>query len=158
MNLLRKLLFTLPTNQADTEYKRYRLFLISSVSLLRKKSLSPIKRKFRKTISNLAENTSLLTPYFLRRGVFNTRPRDFYDVYILTTTQEYDKALFADALKATAEHRGTSNQISDVPDILKNLEESSELKSRWDKYRKQFAYATDISYEQIVEVLSKLFL
>ena len=26
----------------------------------------------------------------LRRGVFNTRPRDFYDVYILTTTQKYD--------------------------------------------------------------------
>ncbi len=94
----------------------------------------------------------------LRRGVFNTRPRDFYDVYILTTTQKYDKVLFNEALKATAEHRGTSNQISDISSILKNLEESAELKSRWDKYRKQFAYASDISYEQIVEVLGKLVL
>ena len=94
----------------------------------------------------------------LRRGVFNTRPRDFYDVYILTTTQEYDKTLFAEALKATAEHRGTTNQIADTSDILKNLEESSELKSRWDKYRKQFTYAKDISYEQIIDILSKLFL
>ena len=92
----------------------------------------------------------------LRRGVFNTRPRDFYDVYILTTTQEYDKALFADALKATAKHRGTTNQISDISGILKNLEESSELKSRWDKYRKQFAYAKEISYEQIIEIANKL--
>lgn len=25
----------------------------------------------------------------LRRGVFNTRPRDFYDAYILTTTQKF---------------------------------------------------------------------
>lgn len=30
----------------------------------------------------------------LRRGVFNTRPRDFYDVFILTRTQHCDKALF----------------------------------------------------------------
>ena len=92
----------------------------------------------------------------LRRGVFNTRPRDFYDVYILTTTQEYDKALFADALKATAKHRGTANQISDISGILKNLEESSELKLRWDKYRKQFAYAKEIEYKNILEILDNL--
>jgi len=92
----------------------------------------------------------------LRRGVFNTRPRDFYDVYILTTTQEYDKALFDEALKATAKHRGTTNQISDISGILKNLEESSELKSRWDKYRKQFTYAKEIEYANILEILNNL--
>jgi len=47
----------------------------------------------------------------LRRGVFNTCPRDFYDAYILATTQKFDKAVFADALKATAAHRGTAEQI-----------------------------------------------
>lgn len=92
----------------------------------------------------------------LRRGVFNTRPRDFYDVYILATTQEYDKTLFADALRATAEHRGTANQIADISGILKNLEESLELKSRWDKYRKQFAYAKEIEYANILEILNNL--
>lgn len=34
----------------------------------------------------------------LRRGVFNTRPRDFYDAYILTTIQKFDKAVFEDTL------------------------------------------------------------
>ena len=86
----------------------------------------------------------------LRRGVFNTRPRDFYDAYILTTTQKFDKAVFADALKVTANHRGTTQQIADVPSILRNIEESLELKTMWDKYRKQFAYAKDITYEQIM--------
>ena len=38
----------------------------------------------------------------LRRGVFNTRPRDFYDAYILATTQKFDKAVFTEALNATA--------------------------------------------------------
>jgi len=92
----------------------------------------------------------------LRRGVFNTRPRDFYDAYILTTTQKFDKAVFEEALKATANHRGTTEQIADVPDILHNIEESSELKTMWDKYRKQFAYASDIEYRQIIAVLKTL--
>ena len=92
----------------------------------------------------------------LRRGVFNTRPRDFYDAYILTTTQKFDKAVFADALKATANHRGTTERIADVPGILHNIEDSAELKSMWDKYRKQFAYAQDIEYSQILVVLKTL--
>ena len=92
----------------------------------------------------------------LRRGVFNTRPRDFYDAYILTTTQKFDKAVFEDALRATANHRGTTQQIADVPSILQNIEESPELKTMWDKYRKQFAYAADIEYGQIMAVLKML--
>ena len=92
----------------------------------------------------------------LRRGVFNTRPRDFYDAYVLATTQQFDKEVFMQALCATADHRGTTQQIADVPAILQNVEESSELKAMWDKYRKQFAYAADIKYSQIVAVLKTL--
>lgn len=92
----------------------------------------------------------------LRRGVFNTRPRDFYDAYILATTQKFDKALFAEALKATAAHRNTTEQISDIAGILHNIEESDELKTMWDKYRKQFAYAKDITYEQIIDAVKTL--
>ena len=92
----------------------------------------------------------------LRRGVFNTRPRDFYDAYILATTQKFDKAVFSEALTATATHRGTAEQIADVPGILHNSETSAELKTMWDKYRKQFAYAGKIKYEQIVDVLKTL--
>ena len=92
----------------------------------------------------------------LRRGVFNTRPRDFYDAYILTTTQRFDNAVFANALKATANHRGTAQQIADVPGILRNIEESPELKTMWGKYRKQFSYAKDITYEQIIDSIKAL--
>ena len=92
----------------------------------------------------------------LRRGIFNTRPRDFYDAYILTTTQKFDITVFVDALKATANHRGTTNQIADVPSILHNIEESPELKTMWDKYRKQFSYAKNITYEQIMDSIKAL--
>ena len=57
---------------------------------------------------------------------------------------------------ATAKHLGTAEQITDVPGILHNIEESPELRAMWDKYRKQFAYAQDITYEQIIDVVRTL--
>lgn len=92
----------------------------------------------------------------LRRSVFNTRPRDFYDAYILSTTQEFDKTVFKNALRATANHRKTNQQIADIPTILHTLEESKELKAMWGKYRKQFAYASSIEYNEVMSALKKL--
>lgn len=92
----------------------------------------------------------------LRRGVFTTRPRDYYDVYILGTTQKYDKDIYKEALKATAKHRGSTEQIADTTSILKQISESDDLKSMWRKYQKKFAYAGDISYEDVLEVLRGL--
>ena len=92
----------------------------------------------------------------LRRTVFNTRPRDFYDAYILATTQKYDKALFRQAMTATARHRGTADQIVDVDGILADITESTALRSMWEKYRRQFAYAKEITFEMILAVLDEL--
>lgn len=92
----------------------------------------------------------------LRRSVFNTRPRDFYDVYILATTQQYDRELLFEALTATAIHRGTSEQIQDVGDIMKNISESKELRDMWNKYRRQFSYAKEIEFDDIILEISKL--
>ena len=72
----------------------------------------------------------------LSRGVFTTRPRDFYDVYILATTQKYDKKVFKEALKATAIHRGSMEKISDVNGIIVQISSSTDLKNMWDKYQK----------------------
>ena len=58
--------------------------------------------------------------------------------------------------KATAEHRGSTEQISDVEGILKQISESDDLKDMWRKYQKKFAYASDISYEDVLEVLRKI--
>lgn len=93
----------------------------------------------------------------LRRGVFNTRPRDFYDTYILTTTQKFDKKVFKEALAATARHRDTVRQITNVQAILHNIEDSIEIKTMWTKYRKQFPYAKNIEYTQIIATLRALF-
>ena len=96
----------------------------------------------------------------LRRSVFNTRPRDFYDVYILITTQSFDNAVFAEALEKTIEHRGTRNQINDFASTMEIVSESADLKRMWDNYQLQFPYAKDISFEEacnsIMELLAKI--
>ena len=89
----------------------------------------------------------------LRRTVFNTRPRDYYDVYILSKTQPYDPRLLREAVQATSEHRGTIDQIADVQGILKDISESKAIQAMWNKYRKQFAYAKDITFEMVMESL-----
>lgn len=94
----------------------------------------------------------------IRRSVFSTRPRDFYDVYILCTTQSFDKAVFREAFAATAEHRGTIEQVADIPASLKVLDDNDILKNMWNGYRKQFTYAAEITYDRIIDELRKLLL
>lgn len=93
----------------------------------------------------------------LSRGIFNTRPRDFYDVYILGTTQRYDKKIFLKTLEATAIHRGSREQIIDKTGIIEKLSASEELIQMWEKYRKKFSYASEILYADVMDVLIKMF-
>ena len=93
----------------------------------------------------------------LSRGILNTRPRDFYDVYILGTTQRYDKKIFLKALEATAIHRGSREQIIDKTGIIEKLSASEELIQMWEKYRKKFSYASEIQYADVMDVLIKMF-
>ena len=92
----------------------------------------------------------------LRRSVFNTRPRDFYDAYILITTQKFDKAVFAEALEKTIEHRGTRSQINDYIDTMTVIENSDALKKMWSNYQKQFDYAKDIGFEDACQAVDGL--
>lgn len=92
----------------------------------------------------------------LSRSVFNTRPRDFYDAFILSTTQKFDRTVFRAALAATAAHRGTTGQIGDIPASLATLTVSREMQNMWNGYRKQFAYADFITYNMIIDALTEL--
>lgn len=92
----------------------------------------------------------------LRRGELNTRPRDFYDTYILVQTQIFEHSLFIEALKSTARHRGTTHIFNDISKRLEEINKSQNLKSRWVKYTQDYSYADGISFEDIVDTLKKL--
>jgi predicted nucleotidyltransferase component of viral defense system len=92
----------------------------------------------------------------LRRGEYNTRPRDFYDIYLIVKTQPFDRDAFMEALKATAIHRGTSKQINPTKEILGNIANSTELKKHWEKYRREYNYAKEIAFEDTVRTIWEL--
>ena len=92
----------------------------------------------------------------LNRNVYSTRPRDFYDLYALSKTEVYDKEIFQEALNATARHRHSSDKIKNVDDLLLLITKSDDLQKLWNKYRKQFAYAKEIDYGEIMETLAEL--
>lgn len=92
----------------------------------------------------------------LSRGVFTSRPRDFYDVFILGTTQKYDKEVFREALKATAVHRGSLRNITDINGIIEQISSNIDLKNMWEKYKKKFVYAREIPYESIIDTLETI--
>ena len=94
----------------------------------------------------------------LTRRILNTRPRDFYDIYVLSTTQPFDRTLLGEAIEATAAHRGSSDQIQDVAKILQLMGNSQELKRMWEKYRRDFTYASSITYEMIMNALNGILL
>ncbi|MCP4140539.1 MAG: nucleotidyl transferase AbiEii/AbiGii toxin family protein [Chloroflexi bacterium] len=92
----------------------------------------------------------------LRRGIFNTRSRDFYDIYILSKTQRIDKELFIIALNATAKHRSSLSAIEKKAETLKALQDDTLLKERWERYCKDNYYAKGISFDEVIEALEKL--
>ena len=92
----------------------------------------------------------------ISRGVLNTRPRDFYDIYILTNTQRYDTMIFNEALLETAKHRDTNLLLNEAVSILAEIKLSDTLKNNWMKYQRQFQYARDISFEETVIAIMEL--
>ncbi|HNO95090.1 MAG TPA: nucleotidyl transferase AbiEii/AbiGii toxin family protein, partial [Anaerolineales bacterium] len=88
----------------------------------------------------------------LRRGVLNTRPRDFYDVYILTKTRGnmINKKTFSTALTATAEKRLSTAAIRDRENTLAAIQSDTLMKQRWDLYSTENFYANDIDFDEVI--------
>lgn len=110
-----------------------------------------------RTISILAYNLETVLAEkietLLTRGTVNTRMRDFYDIYILTTTQAQN--IDNDTLKAafinTSKKRGSLALLSDVDIILNEITESTVLIDLWQSYQRKFDYATGILWEDVMQ-------
>ena len=115
-----------------------------------------------RSISILAYNLSTILAEkletILSRADQNTRPRDYYDVYILTKLQgeNIDAKSLSLALSATAEKRGSAHLLSQFWDILSTVKSSSIMKSRWENYQKDFDYAKGIQFAECCNAILSL--
>ncbi len=94
----------------------------------------------------------------LSRGELSTRPRDRYDVFVLTQLNSelinYD--LLSQAIYRTAEKRGTLERIEDWKKTLDKLAKSNYQENLWFNYQKRFLYAKEISFASTNDCLYEL--
>lgn len=76
----------------------------------------------------------------ISRGDQNTRPRDYYDIYILTELQadNVDIETLAFALNATAKKRGSTYIIKQYREIMEVVKNSEVMSKQWENYQKVF--------------------
>ena len=89
------------------------------------------------------------------RGNQNTRPRDYYDIYILSKLQaeNIDVDSLKAALSATTAKRGSSELMMQYAEIMRNVKSSDVMKRQWDNYRKDFDYAAGIEFEETCDAV-----
>lgn len=94
----------------------------------------------------------------ISRGDQNTRPRDFYDVYILNTLQKQniDNQILKEAFAATVKKRGTEHIVVNYEEIIETVASSTVMNNQWTRYQKEFDYAKDISFENTCKAVNEL--
>ncbi|MCM1297367.1 MAG: nucleotidyl transferase AbiEii/AbiGii toxin family protein [Clostridium sp.] len=115
-----------------------------------------------RSISVLAYNLETIMAEKLEtvisRGDQNTRPRDYYDIYILAKLQYSNiefNALKA-ALNVTAQKRGSIVVVKDYRKILDTVRNSEIMQKQWENYQRDFEYAIDIAFEDACDVVEQL--
>ena len=94
----------------------------------------------------------------LSRNVANTRPRDYYDIHILYALRgaECDMATLRRAIERTTQKRGSGVILTDYAEIMKDIRQSDALRRLWDKYRREYDYAKDITFDDTCETIKTI--
>jgi len=94
----------------------------------------------------------------LSRGVASTRPRDFYDVYILSKlkAEEIDYPTLKLSIDNTFEKRQTKIDNEEINLVLNEIVESEFQEQLWKKYQTQYPYAKETSFNEVVNSVKLL--
>lgn len=98
----------------------------------------------------------------LSRGDQTTRPRDYYDVYILWKLQRQNINFnhLRAALIATASKRNSLELMKQYQNTMSVVRGSEFMQEQWQKYQRNFDYAKEISFEEtceaVIEVMDRL--
>ena len=168
---------SIETIRADDKYGGFRISLVAAydsinvplkVDITTDDAITP--REIRYTFPTMFESrtielwtynveTVLAEKYetILRRGILNTRPRDFYDVYTLTQTQQIDREILAQAIRATAQKRGSLSVLADKSAIVNTIRNDGTMQQRWATYCREYSYANGINFNAVLDVLEQIY-
>lgn len=91
----------------------------------------------------------------LKRGKFNSRMKDFYDVYFFINNlkNEIDIDILKQAIENTFTKRDSFEYLNDYEQIIHSIKESEKIKKLWQTYSTKYKYANNISIEKILDLL-----
>ena len=93
----------------------------------------------------------------LRRGKYNARMKDYYDIYVFLTKlkDEIDLETFKQALNNTLTKRESFDYYKDYRQILNGLTNDERINNYWSTYKKKTKYAQNIEFKEIVRILDE---
>lgn len=93
----------------------------------------------------------------LRRGKFNSRMKDFYDVYFFLNNlkNQIDTKILKEAVKNTFTKRDSFEYLNDYEKIILSIKNSERIKKIWQTYSNKYKYANTISIDTILDLLLK---
>ena len=84
----------------------------------------------------------------------NSRFKDYYDIYVLSTTQDFDGKELAEAVKETFENRHTS--ITEIVAFDDGFAEDPLRQTRWKAFVKKKKAMLPVSLEETIDAIQKL--
>ncbi len=92
----------------------------------------------------------------LRRGKYNSRMKDYYDIYFFLTKlrNEIDINILKDAIDNTFTKRDSFEYLNDYSEIIKSIIDSDRIKTNWKSYSKKNSYVNNLEVNQIMFLLN----
>lgn len=93
----------------------------------------------------------------LRRGKYNARMKDYYDIYffLVKMKDEINLEAFKQALNNTLTKRESLDYYKDYRQILDSLTNDKRINKYWSTYKKKTKYAQNIEFKEIIKVLEE---
>lgn len=94
----------------------------------------------------------------LSRGIFNSRSKDYYDLYVLwkTKQKEFNKNDLLVAYSKTCEYRKFAINKEDALNLLEEIGNNSQINNRWNSYCKITKYAEGLLFEDVIQTIKEI--
>ena len=91
----------------------------------------------------------------ISRGDQNTRPRDYYDIFILSKLKghEIDRDILRKALSETAKKRHSDDLIPQYRSIVEQVVKSTSMLQHWKTYQRDYEYARGVEFSSVCETI-----
>lgn len=90
----------------------------------------------------------------IERTTFNSRMKDFFDLYQIRMKQSLDASLLQEAIRTTFENRGTTYQHSHIL-FSEVFPQDEGLNLRWNSFLKKINYERKVAFTEVMNMLTE---